>query len=175
MEDADLVQRAAGGDAVAFELLVRRHTDALWRLARLLLDDRFAAEEAVSDACYRAYRALGQYRGEAPVRAWLLAICRRVCLDRLRLHRPEVVSLDAARARAGREDQADLRIALGQALQRLDAGGREAFILVDVLGYSGEEAAAVVGVPASTLRSRLGRARERLADQLRDHTVAKER
>lgn len=174
MEDADLVQRAAEGDEIAFELLVRRHTDALWRLARILLNDRFAAEEAVSDACFRAYKALGQYRGDAPVRAWLLAICRRACLDRLRLRRPHVVSLDVARARAGREDQADLRIALGQAVTRLSPEEREAFTLVDVLGHSGEEAAAVVGVPASTLRSRLARAREHLADQLRDSAVAEE-
>lgn len=175
MEDVDLVQRAADGDDVAFELLVRRHVDALWRLARALLDDHFAAEEAVSDAWFRAHRALRQYRGDAPVRAWLLTICRRSCLDRLRLHRPEVVSLDAVRTRADREDRPDLRVALRQAMSRLSPEEREAFTLVDVLGYSGEEAATVTGSPASTLRSRLIRARERLADQLTDPSAAEEK
>lgn len=171
MEDADLVQRAAGGDDVAFELLVRRHVDALWRLARLLLGDHFAAEEAVQDAWFRAYRSLGQYRGDAPVRAWLLTICRRACLDRSRQRRAEVVSLEAVRTRAAREDRPDLRVALGQALTRLSPEEREAFSLVDVLGYSGVEAAATAGVPPSTMRSRLARARERLADQLTDRAA----
>src|SRR5688572_31306981 len=86
-EDGALVARAAAGEEAAFELLVRRHSTALWRLAHMLLGDRFAADEAVQDTFVKAYRALGSFRGESSLATWLGAICRRTCIDRLRLKR----------------------------------------------------------------------------------------
>ncbi|HVF06482.1 MAG TPA: sigma-70 family RNA polymerase sigma factor [Frankiaceae bacterium] len=164
-DDAALVRRAAGGDVLAFETLVRRHTDAVWRVARSMLRDDFAAEEAVQDTFLRAYRALGTFRGDAAVRTWLVSICTRVCVDRLRLRRPEVVPLEEAAARRTAPDPDD-RVQLDAAVRGLAPDERAAFLLVDVLGYTSGEAAAVAGAPASTLRSRLGRAREQLAAAL---------
>ena len=166
MDDADLLSGAARGDETAFELLVRRHTEAVWRLARSLLPDDFTAEEAVQDTFLRAYRALGSFRGESAVRTWLLSICHRTCLDRLRLKRAKVVPIEHLRRERAREDPTDLRISLEQALQRLPEEERRAFVLVHVLSYSREEAAEICGVPSSTMRSRVARATERLAESL---------
>lgn len=175
MDDQELVNRARdpgpGADA-AFELLVRRHAPAAWRMARLMLRDDFAAEEAVQDACLKAHRALPRFRGEAAFATWLLAITRRVCLDRLRRKRLPVVSLDEARGEAAAGRDAVLRVVLQDAVDALPAVEREAFTLVDVLGNSREDAAAIAGVPASTMRSRLARARAALASALADDRAA---
>ena len=168
MSDTELVQRAIGGDEEAFELLVRRHAPAAWRLARSLLRDDFAAEEVVQDAFLKAHRALPSFRGDAAFATWLLSIARRLCLDRLRLKRAQIVPLDEARLVRARASDAVLRVAIERAVEELGDVEREAFTLVDVLGYSREEAAAIAGVPASTMRSRVGRARERLARALTD-------
>jgi RNA polymerase sigma-70 factor, ECF subfamily len=168
MEDTELVQRAREGDEVAFELLVRRHLSATWRLARLLLSDGRDAEEAVQDTFVKAHGALGSYRGESTFRAWLLAICRRTCIDRLRLVRRDVVSLDVQRHQRANDERHELRLQIEDAMEHLPAEEREAFMLVDVLGYSREEAAAVVDAPSSTMRSRVSRGRRRLADLLTD-------
>jgi RNA polymerase sigma-70 factor, ECF subfamily len=171
MDDAELLQRAADGDAVAFELLVRRHADGLWRLARSVLRDDHLAEEAVQDTFVKAHDVLGSFRGEAAVRTWLSTICYRACVDRLRRRQHNVVPLDAARHRARAEDH-DLRLVLQEALAALPDAEQEAFALVHVLGYRREEAAAIVGVPASTLRSRVARAQLRLAATLADDPTA---
>ena len=168
MDDLGLIERAAKGDDLAFELLVRRHTESAWRLARSLLRDDFAADEAVQDTFVKVHRSLDGFRGDAAVRTWMLAICHRTCIDRLRLKKAEVVSLDEVRTRRQRDDEHELRMAIEAEVARLGDAEREAFTLVDMLGYSREEAAAVVGVPASTMRSRVARARAQLAQALGD-------
>jgi RNA polymerase sigma-70 factor (ECF subfamily) len=117
----------------------------------------------------RAYGALAGWRGDASLRTWLATICRRLCIDRARLKRLETVTAPDLEAVAGSTsetealaDQFDLRVAL----DRLPADDREAFLLVHHYGYSSFEAATLLGVPASTVRSRVGRARERLAAAL---------
>lgn len=168
MDDHELLKQAAAGDESAFELLVRRHTDAAWRMARSMLRDDFAAEEAVQDTFLKAYRNLHTFRGEAKVSTWLLSICHRTCIDRLRLKRANVVSLEEVRRERGREERTDLKVAVEDALAKLPADEREGFLLVEVVGHSREEAAEIVGVPASTMRSRVSRAREKLARSLGD-------
>ena len=166
MDDDVLVGKAAQGDELAFEVLVRRHTELVWRMARSLLDDDFAAEEAVQDTFLKAHGGLVRFRGEAAVTTWLLSICNRCCIDRLRRRRAELVPLEHLREQRAREDTAELRLTIERALPVLPTADRQAFTLVDVLGYSREEAAGIVGVPASTMRTRVARARTRLIDVL---------
>src|SRR5687767_1913165 len=140
VEDDDaLVAKARRGDDLAYEVLVRRHTPAVWRMARSLVSDDFAAEEAVQDTFVKAYRAIGTFRGDAAVRTWLLTICRRACLDELRRRDPVVVPLDRARHDHAVERDDAFRLALQHALTALPPDDREAFTLVDVLGYRREE------------------------------------
>lgn len=170
-----LIERAAAGDDLAFEAMVRRHTDAVWRLARANLRDDFAAEEVVQDTFLKAHRALGSFRGESSARTWLLAICQRTCIDRSRRKRATLVSLDEARRARAREEQPELAVAIVQGMELLSPDERRAFTLVDVLGYSREEAAQIVGVPASTMRSRVAKARLRLMDALDGASAEKQR
>ncbi len=63
--DADIVRRVVAGDLPAFELLMRRHNRRLFRLARATLRNDAGAEDALQDAYLKAFRALGQFRGDA--------------------------------------------------------------------------------------------------------------
>ena len=106
------------------------------------------------------------------MRPWLLTICRNVCLDRLRAgRRRPSVSIDAERVGElpSTAPVDDGLIDFRRALEQLTPEDREAFMLVDVLGYRSHEAAAILGIAApSTLRSRLAHARRELAPSVLD-------
>lgn len=173
--DAALAASAAGGDTGAFEVLVRRHYAAVWRVAFLSVGEEMAAEELTQDTFLRAYRALAGWRGDASLRTWLATICRRLCIDRARLKQLETVNAPDLEAVAGSTSETDglaERFDLRAALDELPADDREAFLLVHHYGYSSFEAATLLDVPASTVRSRVGRARQRLAAALSGLPVA---
>lgn len=165
-DDAALVGRASAGDEVAFELLVRRHTDAVWRLAMGMLRDRGAAEDATQETFIKAHRALGGFRADASFKTWLLAIAHRTCLDQIKRPKPEIASLDKAREQRARTADQATRVALELAVAKLPDDERQAFMLVDALGLSREEAAQMVEVPVTTLKSRLARAHTKLVEEL---------
>ena len=172
--DAALAASAAGGNTGAFEMLMRRHYAAVWRIAFLSAREEMAAEELTQDTFVRAYGALAGWRGDASLRTWLAMICRRLCIDRARLKQPELVIAPDLEAAAGSTSETEAladRFDLRAALDRLPADDREAFLLVHHYGYSSFETATLLGVPASTVRSRVGRARQRLADALTSRQV----
>ena len=168
-DDLTLVRRAQRGEGAAFELLVRRHTDRLWRVARSLSPDDQTAEEIVQDTFVKAHRSLGRFRGDSSIETWLHVICHRTALDRHRRPRLEVQPLDEVQ-REPSSQPSDARMIVEEAIGGLEVDERAAFTLVAVLGYRSEEAADVIGVPASTVRSRVARARRRLAEALVDGT-----
>jgi RNA polymerase sigma-70 factor (ECF subfamily) len=165
--DADdrLVDAARLGDPEAFAVIYQRYQLDVWHLAWFTLRDHHDAEDVAQETFLKAQRALGQYRREGTLRPWLLTICRNACRDRLRAaQRHDDVAFDeelsvVAGAAPDREGSMDFH----RALSALPAEDREAFLLVDVLGCRSEEAAQIAGVrAASTLRSRLARARRAL-------------
>ena len=79
-EDAELLRRTAGGDRSAFEELVARHRDAVWRLCRAAAPTRQDAEDALQETFLSAYRHAAQFRAEGTVRTWLLTIARHAAL-----------------------------------------------------------------------------------------------
>lgn len=167
--DAALAASAVGGDTRAFEAIMRRHYEAVWRVAFLSVREEAAAEELAQDTFLRAHGALAGWRGDASLRTWLATICRRLCIDRARRKHLETVGtgdLETFEGGSSRIETLADRFDLRAALDRLPADDREAFLLVHHDGYSSFEAATILGVPASTIRSRVGRARQRLADEI---------
>lgn len=156
----------------AFEALVAEHADAVWRFAMTMLRQPDDADDVTQETFVRVHSALDTFRGDAAVRTWILAICRNACLDVLRRRRPDTLPLDhletnpAAGAADDHATAVTARTVLAEAAAELPDDEREAFALVDVLGYSGEEAAEICQVPATTLRSRRHRAHARLVDRL---------
>ena len=178
--DADLLRRSAEGDAGAFERFVTRHEASVYRYLRALADDAADAEDALQEAFVAAWRAASSFRG-TDARAWLLAIAR----NRLRrMHRrragapsdSDLVPLERLGAEAGwgapedpgaELERREARERVERALGRLSAPDREVLLLRDVEGLTGEEAADVLGISLAALKSRLHRARLRLAAELR--------
>jgi RNA polymerase sigma factor (sigma-70 family) len=173
-EDDALVQAARQGDRQAFALLYHRYKPDVWNLAYLTLRNEHEAEDGLQETFVKALRALSTDTSIEAVRPWLLTIARNVCVDRLRAaKRRTFVSIDddaiPELPAPDRHDDGWLDFRL--ALERLSREDREAFVLVDVLGYRSHEAAAILDLAApSTLRSRLASARRQLAPSLLEAT-----
>src|SRR5258708_24389391 len=84
LSDPELAQRIASGDRDAFELLMRRHNQILYRTARSILKDDAEAEDAAQEAWLLAYRAIGNFRGDAKLSTWLGRIVVNEAITRLR-------------------------------------------------------------------------------------------
>jgi RNA polymerase sigma-70 factor (ECF subfamily) len=181
-----LITRVLKGNERAWESLYELHVGEVWRLSYLLLGDQQAAEEVVQDTFVRVYQKLAEFRGTSSFHFWVQSICRNLCRDELRRRRRRQgreVSLDYPEERSrGREAQLvspaltddseqswvqhlDLKTALAE----LEPEQLEAFILMKVMGYRGEQAAQVTGVARTTMTYRLGRALARLAALLEKH------
>jgi RNA polymerase sigma-70 factor (ECF subfamily) len=161
-----LLRHARRGDAQAFTALVRRHDDALRALAFRLLGDRAAMDDALQEAYVRAYRSLGTFEGRSGFGTWLYRIVYRTCVDELRRRgRDELASLELA-ATPDASSSVAARVDLAAALAALPPELRASVLLVDAQGFSYDEAAEILGIPAGTVASRLNRARAALRETL---------
>lgn len=150
----------------AMRELIRRHQRPLMAMATSMIRNRADAEEIVQDTFVQAFRSAPTFRGDAKVSTWLHAICYRQVLTRTRRKRHLTVTIDAANEHPAESTDVAFRMALDAAIDQLPDINREAFILVDVLGFSRSDAAEVAGTEANTMRARVARARTLLADAL---------
>lgn len=171
-DDAALLRAHQEGDPQAFAELVGRHRDRLWAVALRTMGHPEDAADALQDALLSAHRKAGQFRGDAAVTTWLHRIVVNACLDRLRRRqaRPTVPLPDTeSAAPADPSDplgQRELAWEIERALLTLPDEQRAAVVLVDVEGYSVEEAAALLDCPTGTVKSRCSRARAKLVPLL---------
>ena len=167
--DRALIAAHLEGDPRAFDDLLRRHRRRMWAIALRTLGEPEEAADAVQDACLSAFRAAAGYRGEARVTTWLHRIVVNACLDRARRRaaRP-TVPLPTQLPADPRDQLTDWETSLEvhTALAGLAVEQRMAIVLVDLQGLSIDEAAAVLGVPSGTVKSRCFRGRGRLAVSL---------
>ncbi len=172
VDDRTLLQRHVDGDAAAFGELVRRHRNRLWAVALRTTSDPEEAADALQDALLSAFRRAESFRGDSAVTTWLHRIVVNACLDRARRRkvrhaeplpegddqapptRPDLVEEHA--------EHADQRDAVLAALRTLPAEQRAALVLVDMEGYSVDEAAQVLDCAPGTIKSRCSRGRARL-------------
>jgi RNA polymerase sigma-70 factor (ECF subfamily) len=182
--DAELVSRVAAGDPHAFALLMRRHNRMLFRAARSILRDDSEAEDALQDAYLQAFRAIGQYRGEAKVSTWLtrIVVNEAIARSRKRAREAEVTPLfadpglelrhgeeimdDAADTPERGAMRAEARVLVERSLDALPEAFRTVFMLRAVEEMNSEEVAACLGIPEATVRTRYFRARAMLRASL---------
>ena len=187
-DDRALLAAHLDGDPDAFGTLFTRHRDRLWAVALRTTGDPEEAADALQDGMVSAYRRAESYRGDAAVTTWLHRIVVNACLDRLR--RRKVRSADAlpddlegyagrgslATSTSGATDPADpaqlvlddeQRTVVLIALDSLSAEQRAALVLVDMEGYSVDEAAQILDCASGTVKSRCSRGRARLLPLLR--------
>ena len=173
VSDSDLLARHVAGDPDAFSEIVRRHRDRLWAVALRTLGDREEAADAVQDALVSAFRAAHTFRGQSAVTTWLHRITVNACLDRARKaasrRTASVIDerqfedlLEPHESAAAPAERGELHRELLLALATLPPEQRAALVLVDMQGYPVAEAAAVLEVPAGTVKSRCARGRARL-------------
>jgi RNA polymerase sigma-70 factor (ECF subfamily) len=169
--DPEVLAAAIAGDAEAFARLVGCYDRRLRALAYRLLGDRDRMDDALQDAYVKAYRGLGRFKRDSSVGTWLYRIVYNACLDELRRGRRvlPLVAMEPAERVAlgpGPDDIAGWRSDLATALAALPPEQRAAVLLVDADGFDYAGAAAVLGVPAGTVASRLNRARVALRQAL---------
>ena len=170
LSDAELLRRHVAGDGDAFGELFRRHRDRLWAVALRTVCDPEEAADALQDAMISAFRRAGDFRGDSAVTTWLHRIVVNACLDRMRRRAVRPVasagdeqSLDALLAHDPDPARAsDTRLDVDAALRMLPVPQRAALVVVDMLGYSVDDAAAILNTSPGTIKSRCARARARL-------------
>jgi RNA polymerase sigma factor (sigma-70 family) len=181
-DDRALLRRHVDGDPDAFGELVRRHRERLWAVAVRTLRDPDEAADALQDALVSAFRRAESYRGDAAVTTWLHRIVVNACLDRARRRavrrveplpetddRTHATAADlATRSVEDATEDVERRDAVLMALQQLAPEQRAALVLVDMEGYSVDEAATVLDCAPGTVKSRCSRGRTRLLPLLAD-------
>ena len=175
--EPDTIRRARAGDLRAFESLVRDYQADAWRFAYHLTRNRALAEDVTQEAFLRAYRALDSYRGQAKFTSWLLRIVRNCAIDAYRKTRRETPVAEhpetaADGERAASTPGADERARIHDAIRRLPDSLREPFVVIEVLGFSYQEASMILGVRIGTVKSRMHRARAALMLALSDEEEA---
>jgi len=176
-EDSKLVERCRAGDLSAFEPLVEKYRQRVWRLAFQILRDREEAWDVAQEAFVRAYQSLSTFRGQSAFYTWVFRIVVNLATDRQRQR--------AARARAlGGEPvpeeqwertlldpgagpefvatRAEERELIRRALDSLPPNHRTIIMLSDIEGLTYREIAEVLRIPMGTVMSRLHNARKRL-------------
>jgi RNA polymerase sigma-70 factor (ECF subfamily) len=182
--DQQLVERAQRGDKKAFELLVVKYQRKLARLLSRFIRDASEVEDVTQEAFIKAYRALPSFRGDSAFYTWLYRIginTAKNYLVSLGRRAPTVTGVDSEEAEGIEEgDQLrdlntpenqmmsrQLAETVNQALQELPEELRTAITLREIDGMSYEEIAQIMNCPIGTVRSRIFRAREAIAERLR--------
>ncbi len=184
--DSALVQRTVAGDLHAYELLVTKYQRRIERLIGRMVRDTDLVQDIAQETFIRAYRALGQFPGDAQFYTWLYRIAvntaKKALVD---LRRDPVVTLTALRNDDEDETSAveneltteetpetmlaakEIAVAVNQAMQALPEELRQAVTLREIEGLSYEEIAGAMKCPIGTVRSRIFRAREAISQRVK--------
>jgi RNA polymerase sigma-70 factor (ECF subfamily) len=171
--ETDLIRRARRGDDAAWESLVRRYQERVFRLAYLLTGDADEAEDVAQEAFIRAFRSLSRFDADRPLQPWLLRITANLAHNRRRAAGRYRAALQRAAqdspkpVEPGVERKSSLRReagALWQAVRRLSRLDREVIYLRHFLELSVADTADALGIAEGTVKSRLHRALKRLRD-----------
>ena len=157
--DREWVSRCRRGDEAALEYLIAKHRARLVRTAGNLLRDRYEAEDVSQEAFLKAFREIGKLRDDRAFAGYIYRICVRLCMDRLRQKRPDVMEFDAAQPHSG--NAIENRVLVEKLLDMLPVDQRTTLVLREIEQLSYEEVAEFMKVPIGTVRSRLHAARER--------------
>jgi RNA polymerase sigma-70 factor (ECF subfamily) len=185
VDDLALVSRVRAGDLAAFELIMRRHNQRLYRLARGILRNASEAEDVVQEAYVRSFEKLGDFIGPEGFAAWLGQIVVNEALGRLRKHGRVISFEDYTDDSDTRPSQSpsvsmksqeidperlaasgELRRLIERAIDTLPDDFRAVFILRAVEGMSVAETATYLGIRPETVKTRFHRARKQIQEGL---------
>lgn len=170
--DTELVERVRGGDAAAFDELVARHMHRAFRVAYRLLGHREDAEDLVQDAFLAVLERIDTFEPGREFAPWFYRVLVNRGLNARKsraLRRTDALPLELAGAEPGPDraaERAELRARLRSALAALPERQRLTVQLFELEGFSGAEIAAILGIPAGTVRWHLHQARQTLREVL---------
>ena len=180
--DADLIGRAAQGEARALEVLYDRYSSVVFSFALRIVTDRQLAEEILQEAFFRAWQQGGNFSaGRGTFITWLLSITHNLSIDEIRRRRrrpqkaeseePEQVLAAVADTGAGADVEGEvwlgaLRDTIGQALAQLPAAQREAIEMAYFQGMTQREIAEALGEPLGTIKTRMRLGLQKLREGL---------
>jgi RNA polymerase sigma-70 factor, ECF subfamily len=175
--DNALIARIAAGDQVAMRYLFARHQTPVFRWLLRILHDEALAEDILGEVFFDVWRQAAAFEGRSSVSTWLLAIARYKALSARRRRRDD--QLDGAVAESICDPSGDAEAMLLEkdrderlvaALNKLSDGHREIVDLVYYHGKSVKEVAAITGLPAGTVKTRMFHARKKLAETVKTLT-----
>lgn len=182
--DQQLVERVQRGDKAAFDLLVLKYQRKIFRLLSRLIRDQSEIEDVAQEAFIKAYRALPSFRGDSAFYTWLYRIAINTAKNYLvALGRRAPTSTETEIEDAETFDDGErlrdmntpdsmlvtkqVGAAVNRAIDGLPEDLRTAIVLREIEGLSYEEIAESMNCPIGTVRSRIFRAREAIAEELR--------
>lgn len=182
LEDTQLVRLAQGGDTRAFDELVRRYRDKVYRLSFKILRHEEDAAEALQDAFLSAYRGLKNFKSESTFSTWLYRIATNASLMKYRKRRDNHVSLEQSQSRNDDAEtlevpdwstqpvdellNAETRQVMEESVARLPEELQTVFLLRDIQEQSNAQVAEALDLTVAAVKSRLHRARLLLRDRL---------
>jgi RNA polymerase sigma-70 factor, ECF subfamily len=169
--DKALIGKIAAGDRLAMRTLYARHTLRVYRFVLRLIGDEARAEDVVSEVFLDVWRQAGRFAGRSQVSTWILAIARYKAISVLRERQHEMLDDEVAEGVADDSEdpqaallQKDAGILLQKCLRQLSPEHREIIDLVYYHEKSVEEAAAIVGIPRNSVKTRMFYARKRMSE-----------
>jgi RNA polymerase sigma-70 factor, ECF subfamily len=182
--DSDLIFRAAGGDAAAFQSLVERHRSMVYRVAYQFAGNHHDAEDIAQEVFIKVYRSLDRFRQDAQLSSWMYRIVMNACIDHRRRHSPaaaapfgeeaEQMMLNTPEETPGPEERAyagELGQVLETEIARLPKGQRIVFVMRHHQGLKLSEIADALGLAEGTVKRQLHAAVHRLRQALSDANV----
>lgn len=177
MTDGELVDQVRAGDTAAFSELVERHRGAVYRTALAALGNEADAEDIAQEALVLAFRRIDQFRGNASVRTWMVAIAWRLALSRRRTLWWQVMRRTSSDTELpvlrsvtpspeARMQSAEFIKDVQQQIRRLPPKLRDALLLAAAGDLTQDELAAALKIPAATFRGRIRDARLKLKQRL---------
>jgi RNA polymerase sigma-70 factor (ECF subfamily) len=180
--DEQLVAAYLEGDQKAFEELVERYKNRIYNLAYRMLGNAEDAYDLVQEVFLLLVRKLPSFRGESRFSTWLYRVALNACYDRARKGRNhlslqespgedlpelgETLADDRAVSPEENMERAEIRSRVQEAISKLPPKFRQVVVLHDIQGYDYREVAEILGISLGTVKSRLNRARNRLAREL---------
>jgi RNA polymerase sigma-70 factor, ECF subfamily len=175
LSDRDVITHVLAGHRAAFEVLVRRYNQRMFRAARAITHTDVDAEDVLQQAWLRVFNHLAQFRGDASFATWAvrIAVNEAIALTRKRPMVAEVIESASDVAPDAELARAQMGTLLESCLANIPQGNREVMVLRDVLELDTAETAACLGLTEEAVRVRLHRARAAVAaavtEQLAEH------
>jgi RNA polymerase sigma-70 factor (ECF subfamily) len=166
-EERDWIARCRAGDARAYRALVERYQDRAYALAYRMVRSRSDAEEIAQDAFVRAWRGIGEFRGDASFMTWLYRILSRLALDRaetLKARRAREVAVDDREEPVSLPPDLGLARRMDQLLGELPPRERAALTLFYYEDRPIAEIAQMLGMPENTVKTHMSRGRAALRE-----------